>query len=240
MKQRDFVVVVFRVLAVWIAVQALLTLLMVIRQGSTMSFFAQYGLMAVVVIVLTCAIPFFLVYFIWRRSPWLMRKIYADYDLWDEYVESPVLDQATDTLSVVVEESVVTDATIDQVNLATVASELHAAPVEFDESYSAFDSRITAQDIFRVFLMGLGVWLIVETIPTAIGFVYAAIGMMGAHLTPPDWVRALTLLSELGLGWLLINPARIVGWISKIGGQAELDKMTIAEEPTPVPHDTGS
>jgi len=147
-----------------------------------------------------------------------MRRIYADYDIW-EPLSDDVLESIPDSSPTLMEGTV----QVSEGNTAVSSTESE----EFDNLdsepvwESAFDSRITVEDIFRVFLMILGIWMLAQNLPSFLSWVMNFISRPSSSMLfsggPVEsefgLASFITHVTPLIIGGVLLSPSKIVTYL---------------------------
>lgn len=210
MKQREFVVVVLRLFAIWLGVQSLINF---VQEVSTPSIRDQ-PIMTLVLIAFALLMTLGISLLLWIKSEPLMRRAYAGSETWetepieyeDEAVDGPILEGS---------EFVETPA-VGQ--FASASTE----QFEYVEHVSSFSQGITVRDIFLVFMIALGVWLLVTTIPVFVLFLIKYLQLsseMKGDSASRILVQQLVYYGlQIAIGAVLLRPRKIVDRLWKEGG----------------------
>jgi len=205
MKQREFVVVVLRLFAIWYALYAIVHLIESLASPSIRNeppiVLAIYAFAAIVVFVFAALI--------WTRSEGLMRRIYADADRWET---EPIVYEDAPTLT--------EDPLVESQDPAFV---IETEPIDNDavfelEPASSFYEGITSRDIFLTFLMALGIWTLVQAIPGAVAYLVNLFQISDIADPQTSHIliqRGFYYAVQIVLGILLTRPGKIVSFIEK-------------------------
>lgn len=201
MKQREFVVVVLRLFAVWFGLQAIINFIDSVSSPSI----RQQPVMTLVFIAFALILVLGISMLVWIKSETLMERAYAGSEGWST---EPAVFEPID-----MKQEMPVDA-LSHEELGDQTSTLQAEQYNY-EPVANFATGITARDIFMTFLIGLGIWLLVSSLPGLLTFIVKYLQLPSEALGDPANTKILTLqlvyyATQVIIGIALLKPSWIV------------------------------
>jgi len=185
MTKRQFVVLVFRLFALYLLSNAIQNLAFVLRTVMTLN----GGVTGVLLALFSLFVVLFVISLIWRKSEWLMEKIFAVPALSDKVMEVKVVEGDQDELA----DSPLGIETFE-------VQDYYETPISFESA------QILAFSI-------LGLWLAVTELPSFLATLDLRIQV--SSLTGNYW-SLITHFIPIAIGiWLFLHPWQIQEWIRK-------------------------
>jgi hypothetical protein len=202
MTKRQFVVLAFRLFALYLLFNLLSGLATIFKIASSPG--AGVTLYLVAGFAIFIALAF--ITLLWRKSEWLMQKVFAIPILSDAMLEGGVAGTHVQSQEVTV-----------------VQTHIQEAP----EMMDYYETPISMESIQVVAFSVLGLWVAMDSLPTVVRESYMF--LLNPFPTGRDsmmWVVPYLLQLALGV-WLFLRPWQFQGWIEKFKPQHDKDENMV-------------
>lgn len=191
MTKRQFVVLAFRLFAIYLLFNLIANIGYILSWTQTRSLYGANQTLAILSAVITFLIAFTIIYLIWRKSEWIMSRIFS----------TPVLSA---------------DASEEKIDDGRARNDLHSNLLS-----NYYEAPVSIQNITELAFSFIGILEVFNSLPRLIGGIQDSLFRLPFHDTAFDLHVIVPPTIEVCLGlWLFLRPWQFQEWIERFKPKA--------------------